>query len=353
MINCIPILTHSYWLPILHCLLSCTQNQLCQYHAIYVLKIPGAASDSIPYFSGLIVSFIHDVITTISPALGHALISSLSVPNSSAHMANNESLQLIYIECINDCLDLLSKLNSREGSLEPDYDSQYESDQPTSGVRGTEKGCEKILSLIYSLLSLLDPSHEMVKLTRKIDTIFHTLLRKTYVISENLKVSFETGQIYACLLGRSTPFLINRLHEVEEYLRMHPETDETSTISTPLKLSLQEAKKSTLTAKDSVHEWRQRFYEALYDHKHLLESTLESGLQLVLTGQLSEVVTLMNRQEWLPLRPIVLLMSWDKYPAVGSGKELLDVLWPVEVRKSVILYVHTYVYTTCVLCSFG
>ncbi len=305
-----------------------TQTQLCQYHAIYVLRIPGAVSDSIPYFSGLIVSFIHDVITTISPALGHALITSLSVPNSSAHMANNESLQLIYIECINDCLELVSKTNSRESSLEPDYDSQYESDHPTSGVGKTKKGCEKILSLIYSLLSFLDPTHEMVKLTRKIETIFHTLLRKTYVISEDLKVSFETGQIYACLLGKSTPFLINKLHEVEEYLRMHPETDDAST------LSLQEAKKPSLTTQESVHEWRQRFYESLYDHRHLLETTLESGLQLVLTGQLSEVAALMNKREWLPLRPIMLLLSWDKYPAAGSGRELLDVLWPVEVRSA-------------------
>ncbi len=109
---------------------------------------------------------------------------------------------------------------------------------------------------------------------------------------------------------------------------MHPETVETSP-STPMKISLQPTTKSV---QEFIEEWKRRFYEALYDHRHFLESTLESGLQLVLTGQLTEVATLMERQECLPLRPIMLLMGWDKYHAAGSGKELLDVLWPVEVR---------------------
>ena len=314
------------------------QTQLCQYHAIHVLKIPGAVSESVPHFSGLIISFIRDVITTVSPTLGHTLITSLSVPNSLVHLANNESLQLIYIECINDYLDLLVK-QKNESSPEPDssYDSQYESDHPTSGVRSSRKSCEKIVSRVYTILSLLDPTQDMVKLTKKIDTVFHTLLRTTYVISSEITVTFETGKIYACLLGRSKPFLINRLHDVEEYIRLHPDTKDTPTATdanTLSRMSLRLAVSTQEVSNESIQEWRGRFYEALYDHKHFLESTLEAGLQLVLTGQLQDLSGLMERQECTLLRPIMLLMGWDKYSAVGSGKELLDMLWPSEVRNS-------------------
>lgn len=192
--------------------------------------------------------------------------------------------------------------------------------------------------MVYILLSLLDPTHDMGRLTKKIDTVFHTLLRTTYVISPDVKVRFETGRIYASLLGRSTPFLIKRLHDVEEYLRMHPGTEDASvpvqrSEDTPRKLSLQLAVDSR---KDLQDQWRGRFYKALYDHKHLLESALETGLQLVFTGQLQDLSEMMLRQEYTPLRPILLLMGWDKYPAVGSGKELLDVLWPVEVLLSLV-----------------
>lgn len=285
------------------------------------------------------MTFIHDVLTTVSPSLGHALIMSLTVPDSPAYIANNESLQLIYIECINDCLEMITKLKCVD-SLDQDssYDSQYESDQPTSGQGRTQAESERLTVMIYTLLALMDPTQDMVRLTKKIDGVFHTLLKMTCIISPQVKVQFETGRIYASLIGRSSPFLIKRLHDVEEYLRIHPgvddtnipmATDQSSSKELPLQLNLDCGR----SLRESKAEWRTRFYEALYDNKHILEAALEAGLQLVLTKQLQDLSDMIHHPDHTPLRPVLLLMGWDKYPAVGSGKELLDVLWPAEVLR--------------------
>lgn len=60
----------------------------------------------------------------------------------------------------------------------------------------------------------------------------------------------------------------------------------------------------------------------------------DKGLQLVFTGNLSELSQLMSHPEHAPLRPLLLLLGWDRYPTAGSGKGLLDALWPSEVRES-------------------
>ena len=58
----------------------------------------------------------------------------------------------------------------------------------------------------------------------------------------------------------------------------------------------------------------------------------ELGLQLICAGQLDELSQLMSRPEYAPLRPALLLLGWDKYLAEGSGKELMEALWPSQVR---------------------
>ena len=311
------------------------QSQLCQYHAVHVLKIPGATPDTVSNFPSLTLDFIRDVITSLIPALGHTLITSLTVPSGMSYLPNNEALQMVYIECINECLETLEQTKIPEDvETDSSYDSQYESDHPTSGARGVYKACERILSSVYTLLSMMDPTQEMVRVTKKIDRIFHTLLKATFNISADWRMSFNAGRIYSCLLGRSTPFLINRLHEVEEYLRMNKTTEESVTVSTSSSTALEvpsPAKQRSSYTEISRAEWRDRFYQALYDHKHLLENVLDTGLQLVYTGKLQELSQLMSRPEYVPLRPILLLLGWDRYSAVSSGKELLDALWPMEV----------------------
>lgn len=294
---------------------------------MHILKIPGSAPDTVPQLQPLIIQFLHDVITALNPALGHALISSLMVPSGAPYLANNEALQMIYIDCISETLESLSQAKKATANEhDSSYDSQYESDHPSSKTQeGLFKECEKKVSFIYTLLSFIDPSNEMSRMNNKLSRIFHTLLKTSFTVGTGLSVKFESGHIYACLLGRSSPLLIDRLYEVEDYLRMNRGVEDVFVTgeSTP--------RHKGREAGSIQLEWKERFYQALLDHKHLLENVIDNGLQLVFTGQLSNLSQQMMQPEYVPLRPVLLLLGWDRYSAMGSGRELLDSLWPMEV----------------------
>ena len=262
-------------------------------------------------------------------------------------MSNNESLQFVYLDCLVECLDALDSLKCVTEKPGNDSDSQYESDHASSGggVRQNAEACERAMGMVYTLLSMVDGSVEMMRLTKRVETIFHTLLKAEYNIgSGGPPVKFDVGRVYGCLLGRPTPFLISRLQEVEEYLRLNA-VCESSVVASPgarhTHTRLLDVNKEVGAAVGGRspsplgevlrEEWRNRFYSALFDHKHLLEMVLERGLHLVYTGKLQELSDLMSKPEHVPLRPLLLLLGWDRYSATGSGKELLDSLWPMEV----------------------
>ena len=364
-----------------------SQNLLCQYHSVHVLQIPGTSYDTIPPIHNLILTFLHDVIIMQDPALGHAIITNLTVFRhsscsaslSSQHVNNNESLQLIYLDCIYKCLEMLDALSiSTAGGQEGnDSDSQYESEYASSSsvMLGASERSEKAVSMVYTLLSKIEALPGMMRLTKKIDTLFHTLLQASYPVSGGgtsvgrsapFVVVFDPGRIYSCLLGCSNGFLISRLHEVEEFLWINKVSKKSSLVSSPLSSRhahnltselADEQERDDEGEKEGVgiggtrckspknatgvalkEEWEDRFYSAMFDRKHLLESVLEQGLQLIYTGKLQELSQLMMKPEFIPLRPVLLLLGWDRYTAVGSGKELLDVLWPMEVSAHLELY---------------
>ena len=308
---------------------------------------------------------------------------------SAQHVSNNESLQCVYLDCISECLealDALKALVAHEGG--EDSDSQYESDHTSSSTaaargRSTTGRFEKVVSMIYTLLSMVEAQPGMIRLTKKIDSLFATLLQASYPMAakqsagqdkaDPVVVTFEPGRIYACLLGRSNGFLINRLYEVEDYLRRKRVAEESPFVVPPQarygslpKLGEHKNEGSGDAGEDSGNssctkgiqtgqspvdtskdEWKDRFYGAMYENKHLLESVLERGLQLICTGHLQEVARLMDRIEFIPLRPVLLLLGWDRYSAVGSGKELLDALWPMEVCM------HCVCVCVCAACVCG
>ncbi len=283
---------------------------------------------------------------------------------TSQHVSNNESLQCIYLDCINECLEALDSLKAAAATGQDggeDSDSQYESDHTSSSSAVAAAGslagrCEKVVSMIFTLLSMIEAHPSMMRLTKKIDALFAVLLQASYPMGtmksrgldkvEQVVVTFEPERIYACLIGRCNGFLISRLYEVEDYLRRKRVAEEASLATqsrygswprlktesgggdTPTRGSDTGHQKSVATTKD---EWNNRFYDAMYDHKHLLENVLERGLQLIHTGHVQEVTRLLECPEFIPLRPVLLLLGWDRYNAAGSGKELLDALWPMEV----------------------
>ena len=244
-----------------------------------MLKIPGAAAESVTPLSSLSLSFIRDIVSVISPALGHALIQALTVPANPHYLSNNQLLQNAYVDCIRECLESLAAISSRdEFETDSSYDSQYESDHASGGgVSSAHRECERLINSVYSLLALIDPVPEMSKLVKKLDSVFHSLLLSEFSVSPELpSLRFETGRIYSCLLGRSSSFLVNRLQEVEEYLRM-----KSSAESTAESQSVEQGrggKALSLRSLSSKEEWRDHFYEAIFDHKHILENVLVSEL---------------------------------------------------------------------------
>jgi len=48
-------------------------------------------------------------------------------------------------------------------------------------------------------------------------------------------------------------------------------------------------------------------------------------------GKLEQLAELMSATEYAPMRSLLLLLGWDRYPHSGSGQELLDTLWTPEV----------------------
>ena len=56
----------------------------------------------------------------------------------------------------------------------------------------------------------------------------------------------------------------------------------------------------------------------------------DQGLSLISSGELKELPDLLS-SEFSPLRPLLLLLGWDRYPHQGSGRELLETLWPDQV----------------------
>ena len=269
------------------------------------------------------------------------------------------------MDCINECLEALDTLKASAAAREgEDSDSQYESDHASSSTiaKGSSKGrFEKAVSMVYTLLSMIEAQPGMMHLTKKVDSLFAVLLQASYpLVTRRSKgqdkprpvvVTFEPGKLYACLLGRSNGYLICRLSEVEYYLRRKRVAEESSLVvsharcgSLPRSGAANREENDSIDARDdseaaesqravftSKDEWKDRFYDGVFENKHLLESVLERGLQLVCTGHLEAVSRLLDRTEFIPLRPVLLLLGWDRYNATGSGKELLDALWPMEV----------------------
>ena len=56
---------------------------------------------------------------------------------------------------------------------------------------------------------------------------------------------------------------------------------------------------------------------------------------MVQSGDFVELSVLLSPPELAPLKPLLLLLAWDRYSDRGSGSELLETLWPDQVRLCV------------------
>ena len=239
-----------------------------------MLIIPGTVPEPVPPFQSAVLSFLHNVLIS-KPTTGHALIQSLTAQESPAYLANNEALQLLYVKAIHESLEAILQLKLPSEVLETDSDSQYESDHTLTAInqgrRSVTKECQRLTTLVYDLLSLMDPRPEMARVM--VDKLFVYLLKMNHQLGPDKFIRFDVSKIYSCLVGRSTPYLVRRLHEVEEYVRVKASGGGggggggASEKSSAWSLKL-------LGQTDGAGDWRALFFHVYHDHKHFLECVL-------------------------------------------------------------------------------
>ena len=189
-------------------------------------------------FPSSIQGFLRTLIQT-NPALGHAVLSALTISGSPHYLSNNETLQLLYIECIDISLGKI------EGIIDEEADPSV----------------DKEVNCICDYLSLLDPTPEMTKVVKNVDRIFLKLMElKRPFNNVGLDHPFKPKLIYSCLVGRSSPLLVQRFQDIEEFLRVSQESDEVD----------------VMESLESGKYWKSKFYRATKQKQHFLETALVS-----------------------------------------------------------------------------
>lgn len=61
-------------------------------------------------------------------------------------------------------------------------------------------------------------------------------------------------------------------------------------------------------------------------------------------GELEQLAELVSAPEYAPMRSLLLLLGWDRYPHSGSGQELLNALWTPEVIDKCVRYFNSMVF---------
>ena len=233
------------------------QSFLCLYHDHHVAKIPLTKTMAGTTFSNPCLQFLRNCLYE-NPTLGHAIINKLTCKIRNELLANNQTLQGLFLKCIEGSLNTL--VSSIEG-VQPDF---FESEDQAK--------FQQYQDLIYDLLSLMDPMPEMTEL--KLDGVFLRLLELTIDTGLNQPISlFDSKKIYSCLLGRKINYLIVEFQRVEEYVRKN----QTKQLQLKL-LSNDEEDHSGFAFRRVANKekWRCLFFETLYSNQHMLEHVLVS-----------------------------------------------------------------------------
>ena len=203
-----------------------------------------------------------------SPQFGQAVINDLT-SKGKAFLKNNQLLQQLYVDLINEQLKAL------------DSDA-VEADCVDSAAVGTEESdvdlAARRCKFIYQMLSYMNPSSEMLSLSRCLDDLFKNLISRTL----NRECScLDKGTVYSCLLSQPTTYLIEKFFYIENQMRFlvesHPELSLSTTTLQGLK------RQSALVApfvqvcyaqsfmEDRKQAWHFLFFHAL-DGNHILEN---------------------------------------------------------------------------------
>lgn len=187
-------------------------------------------------FPSSIQAFLRTLLQEDS-CLGHTILQFLTVTEDPNYLHNNETLQMLYIECID------ISLNRIEVSVSSA--SRDAIDQHVEQVRG--------------FLSLIDPIPDMTRVIKAIDRVFLKLIQFKHPSVEGGWELFTPETIYSCIIGRSSPILVRRLQDIEEFRRSSDDN---------------EGVESTVSYNDSNQYWKKEFYLSMKEKQHFLERTM-------------------------------------------------------------------------------
>ncbi|XP_022094724.1 zinc finger FYVE domain-containing protein 26-like isoform X2 [Acanthaster planci] len=239
------------------------------------------------------------------PHLGHSLLGHLALPaGSRRHLSHNRGLQQVYVDCL---MEDISALRQAPGNR------------------------EKLVSRVYKVLSLMDPSKEMEDL--QLELLFLNLLDLTKPPHQLLRME----SLYSSLLGRGSAYLVRELCRIERLERIqelstqlevtHPKLD---MLSQELRIMLRLAR-----MEDRELAWKEMFCQALSRERHILANVLDTSMTFIRDGMYSELVTLLSPDEFVPLKPLVLLLGWNHVSSCNSANRLLQALHTPGTAPSV------------------
>lgn len=147
-------------------------------------------------------------------------------------------LQLLYLDCIDILWDKLEKLkDDRQQDMENTADD------------------------IHIMLSLIDPQPDMGEIFKRFDKLLVKLIESQFFVNNKLLFSFES--IYSCLIGRSSPILVQRFQDIEEYMKGSSNIGGGE--------GEDDVERGVVT---SEQQWRDEFYKALRGRQHFLERVM-------------------------------------------------------------------------------
>ena len=133
------------------------------------------------------------------PALGHAFIVALTVPNRADYRFNNESLQLLYMQAISKAQQKICKLMKDKVKEKTEL--------------------ENYTNKLYSLLALVNPSPDMKRISLK--QMFEELLRLMDSTDDSV-ISYSA--VYSVLMGRQDNYLVREFCNLNYNIRHSSKT---------------------------------------------------------------------------------------------------------------------------------
>ena len=237
------------------------------YHSQIVYRDPDLFASGVSDLPSSTLSYLKQLLSQ-SPQFGRAVVNDLT-SKGKGFLKNNQLLQQVYVDLINEQLKALDSDAVEAECIEPAV-----VDTGESSVDSDMKHCK----FIYQMLSYMNPSPDMVSLSKHIDDLFKNLINRTQIHKHS---RLDKGMLYSCLLSQPTTYLIEKFCNIENQMRFYVEGHTELPLS---RTTLQGFKQQAVAVspfvqvcysqsfmEDRREAWKFLFFHAL-DGNHILEN---------------------------------------------------------------------------------